>query len=308
MSKKNIGLSLNFDWISSISDISELTNINEIDKALCIETDEILNYIKNKGGKISIFVIGSDLLRPVIKQYVRKWAEDGHEIGNHTWSHPVNFGNLTKSEIDKELSLTENIILETIGENSTGFISPSWSSSKTTFNSLIEQGFTYDHSVMPSVQNIIFRFLMSLNSKTRKESFLDILSFNLLHFNFLQPTKPYKIFKNENKIIQIPLPTLFRLFSYWYTPELLIKRFKKRRKLFLQKPYSYVLFHPADFCSFDLIENQKHLFPQSKINHKIRKSTFIDFLDELIEENYEFITMNNLALSINEKGLKSQKL
>ena len=149
---------------------------------------------------------------------------------------------------------------------------------------------------------------MSLNSKTRKESFLDILSFNLLHFNFLQPTKPYKIFKNENKIIQIPLPSLFRLFSYWYTPELLIKGFKKRRKLFLKKPYSYILFHPADFCSFDLIQNQKHLFPQSKIKHKIRKSAFIDFLDELIEENYEFTTMNNLALSINAKDLKSQKL
>ena len=110
MSKKNIGLSLNFDWISSVSDISELTDIDEIDKALCIETDEILNYIINNDGKVSIFIIGSDLQRPVIKQYVQKWAKDGHEIGNHTWSHPVNFGNLTKSEIDKELALTENII------------------------------------------------------------------------------------------------------------------------------------------------------------------------------------------------------
>ncbi len=308
MSKKYIGLSLNFDWISSVSDISELTNIDEIDKALCIETDEILNYIINKGGRVSIFIIGSDLLRPVIRQYVQKWAEDGHEIGNHTWSHPVNFGNLPKSEIDKELSLTENIILETIGENSTGFISPSWSSSKTTFNSLIDQGFTYDHSVMPSFQNIIFRFLMSLNSKTRKESFLDILSFKLLHFNFLQPSKPYKISKAEKEIIQIPLPSLFKLFSYWYTPELLIKEFKKRRKLFLKKPYSYILFHPADFCSFDLIQNQKHLFPQSKIKDEMRKSMFFNFLDELIEENYEFITMKNLAVSINAKDLKSQKL
>ncbi len=308
MNRKDIGLSLNFDWISSVFDISELTNIDEIDKALCHETDEILNYILNKGGKVSIFIIGSDLLRPVIKQYVKKWAKDGHEIGNHTWSHPVNFGNLPKEKIEKELSLTENIILETIGKNSTGFISPSWSSSKTTFNSLIDQGFKYDHSVMPSFQNIIFRFLMSINSKTRKESFLEILSFKLLYFNFLQPSKAYKICKGEKNIIQIPLPSLFRLFSYWYTPELLIKGFKKRRKLFLQKPLSYVLFHPADFCSFDLIENQKHLFPQSKIKDEIRKSTFINFLDQLIEENYKFTTMKDLAFLINEKDLKSRMI
>ena len=135
MTKKTIGLSLNFDWISSVADISELANIDDIDRALCTETDEILNYILDKGGKVSIFIIGSDLLRPIIKQYVQKWEKNGHEIGNHTWSYPVNFGNLTKSEIDRELLLTENIIFETIGKNSNGFISPSWSSSKTTFAS-----------------------------------------------------------------------------------------------------------------------------------------------------------------------------
>ncbi len=308
MTKKTIGLSLNFDWISSVADISELANIDDIDRALCTETDEILNYILDKGGKVSIFIIGSDLLRPIIKQYVQKWEKNGHEIGNHTWSHPVNFGNLTKSEIDRELLLTENIIFETIGKNSNGFISPSWSSSKTTFRSLIDKGFTYDHSVMPSFQNILFRFLMAINSKSRKESFLDILSLKLLHFNFLQPSKPYKISKAEKKIIQIPLPSLFRLFSYWYTPDLLLKGYKKRRKLFLQKQYSYVLFHPADFCSFDLILNHKHLFPQSKIKKEIRKSAFIAFLDGLIEEKYKLTTMQNLALSINEKDLKNQQL
>ena len=56
MNRKDIGLSLNFDWISSVFDISELTNIDEIDKALCHETDEILNYILNKGGKALIML------------------------------------------------------------------------------------------------------------------------------------------------------------------------------------------------------------------------------------------------------------
>ena len=42
MNRKDIGLSLNFNWLSSVFEISELTNIDENYKALCHETDESL--------------------------------------------------------------------------------------------------------------------------------------------------------------------------------------------------------------------------------------------------------------------------
>ena len=42
-------------------------------------------------------------MRPIIAKYIKKWFEDGHEIGNHSWSHPVNFGELSQSEIKEEI-------------------------------------------------------------------------------------------------------------------------------------------------------------------------------------------------------------
>ena len=53
-------------------------------------------------------------MRPIIAKYIKKWFEDGHEIGNHSWSHPVNFGELSQSEIKEEIFKTEQIILKTI--------------------------------------------------------------------------------------------------------------------------------------------------------------------------------------------------
>ena len=106
MEKKIIGFSLNFDWLSSVIEVDDIENLENIDRLLCEETDELLNYIVDKGGRVSIFVIGKDLMRPIIAKYIKKWFEDGHEIGNHSWSHPVNFGELSQSEIKEEIFKT----------------------------------------------------------------------------------------------------------------------------------------------------------------------------------------------------------
>jgi peptidoglycan/xylan/chitin deacetylase (PgdA/CDA1 family) len=308
MEKKIIGFSLNFDWLSSVVEVDDIENLENIDRFLCEETDELLNYITDKGGRVSIFVVGKDLMRPIIAKYIKKWFEDGHEIGNHSWSHPVNFGELSQSEIKEEIFKTEQIILKTINKKSEGFISPSWSSSILTFKTLLNNDFTYDHSIMPSIQNIFLRLMMALKSKKRKESITKIISWRLLLFSIRQPTKPYVLLSEEKKMIQVPLPTIFKLFSYWYTPDLLLSFYSRYRTLFLKKIGSHVVFHPADYCSFDQISNYKDLFPQSNIELGERKKVIKNYIDTLYENNYQIITMKRLVSSLNEIKLKNLKI
>ena len=66
MEKKIIGFSLNFDWLSSVVEVDDIENLENIDRFLCEETDELLNYITDKGGRVSIFVVGKDLMLSLI--------------------------------------------------------------------------------------------------------------------------------------------------------------------------------------------------------------------------------------------------
>lgn len=84
-------------------------------------TKQILNILDEYNIKATFFMIGNNVKQyPEIAQDVYK---RGHEIGNHTWSHPV----LTKLPLDeakKQYTSTEDILVQTIGDNSTVFRAP----------------------------------------------------------------------------------------------------------------------------------------------------------------------------------------
>ena len=65
--------------------------------------------------QLSIFIVGKDLEDQVVPQ-VKEWSDQGHEIGNHSWSHPVNLGALPKTEIYDEVIRSHDIIFEATGK------------------------------------------------------------------------------------------------------------------------------------------------------------------------------------------------
>jgi cellulose synthase/poly-beta-1,6-N-acetylglucosamine synthase-like glycosyltransferase/peptidoglycan/xylan/chitin deacetylase (PgdA/CDA1 family) len=75
-------------------------------------TPKILDVLKQKGVPAAFFVIGVDASQwPQILQ--REYAE-GHEIGNHTYTHPP-WDDVSPTQIRWELNLTERLIESTLG-------------------------------------------------------------------------------------------------------------------------------------------------------------------------------------------------
>jgi len=84
-------------------------------------TQKILDILKEKKAPATFFVIGAEASRwPNILR--REYAE-GHEIGNHTYTHP-NFDDISKTELHWQLNLTERLIESTIGVKSILFRPP----------------------------------------------------------------------------------------------------------------------------------------------------------------------------------------
>ncbi len=74
-----------------------------------IHTPEILDILKEYNVRATFFVIGQNI--EYWGELVKREAEEGHEIGNHTFSHR-NLQDLTKEQICEEIEGTEKAILE----------------------------------------------------------------------------------------------------------------------------------------------------------------------------------------------------
>jgi peptidoglycan-N-acetylglucosamine deacetylase len=84
-------------------------------------TPQILNVLKEKNVPAAFFVIG--VATSENPEILRREYAEGHEIGNHTYTHP-NFDEITKTQIRWELNLTQRLIESTIGVKSILFRPP----------------------------------------------------------------------------------------------------------------------------------------------------------------------------------------
>ena len=75
-------------------------------------TPKILDILRDKGVKGTFLMIGVDAAENVgiMKRVVR----EGHEIGNHTWSHP-DISEISNQQLDLELKLTERLFASKLG-------------------------------------------------------------------------------------------------------------------------------------------------------------------------------------------------
>ena len=84
-------------------------------------TPKILDILKEKHVPATFFVIGVDASQ--FPEIVKREYAEGHEIGNHTYTHP-SFDDISKTEIHWQLNLTQRLIESTIGVKSILFRPP----------------------------------------------------------------------------------------------------------------------------------------------------------------------------------------
>lgn len=78
-----------------------------------VHTIKILDVLKKYNAKATFFVLGSNVKR--YPQIVRRIANEGHEVANHSWSHPF-FTKLNEAGLRKQLGDTNFIIESTTGQ------------------------------------------------------------------------------------------------------------------------------------------------------------------------------------------------
>ncbi len=85
-------------------------------------TPAILDLLASHGARATFFVIGFAAERD--PDLVRRIHDEGHEVGNHTWSHPDLANGCSDAEVRTELVRTGDLLQELLGTRPSVFRAP----------------------------------------------------------------------------------------------------------------------------------------------------------------------------------------
>lgn len=83
---------------------------------------------------------------------VRDLAESGHEIGNHSYSHPYDLARLGRQVIDAEIRRAHTVLAQAAGAgcHPVGFRAPGYGLTADILSVLADHNYRYDSSIFPS--------------------------------------------------------------------------------------------------------------------------------------------------------------
>jgi peptidoglycan/xylan/chitin deacetylase (PgdA/CDA1 family) len=109
-----------------------------------------LDAFDRHGLLATFFLIGRDAARPAHRALLREMHARGHEIGNHSWSHPHNLRSYSRAAKEAEIAQGEDALADAVGVRPVGFRTPSVDVDAEVLEILAARGYLYDSSIIPS--------------------------------------------------------------------------------------------------------------------------------------------------------------
>lgn len=109
----------------------------------------LLELFEELAIPVTLFAIGRDLSDDIAAEIVRRAAESGHEIGNHSLDHFYDLSRRDAAEIRAQIAGGSRAIEQVTGRAPVGFRAPGYTINDRMFDVLRELGVAYDSSVLP---------------------------------------------------------------------------------------------------------------------------------------------------------------
>ena len=167
-----------------------------------------LELLRSLDLLITVFVVGQDAALEKNHDMLRALANDGHEIGNHSFHHEPWLHLYDREAIRAELASAEEHILSATGQRPIGFRGPGFSISPAVLEILAERGYQYDASTFPTFLGPLARayyFLTARLEPGEKEKRKRL--FGRFSEGF-RPLRPYRWNVAGGELIEIPVTTM----------------------------------------------------------------------------------------------------
>jgi peptidoglycan-N-acetylglucosamine deacetylase len=276
----------------------------------------VLDALDRWNLKITFFIVGQDAALEKNREALSLITKRGHEVGNHSFDHEPWLHLYSKDRIEKEIEKTEDSIHGATGQKPVGFRGPGFSWSPNLLEVLVEKGYLFDASTLPTylgpLARMYYFWTSDLTEQEKKER-------GKLFGGFKEGLRPVKAYQwdvgNGNRILEIPVTTIPFVKTPFHLSYLLyLSRFSGiMMSLYLQTALfmcklmgtqpSFLL-HPLDLIGGDQIP-QLAFFPGMDLSSK-KKLEIFDNVIGTLSKHYTIVNMSTHAKILLEgKGFKT---
>ena len=167
-----------------------------------------LTFLRERGLRVTVFVVGRDALRPEHRGVLSSISAAGHEIGNHSHNHEPWLHRYPPDQVDQELRAAHEAIEEATGIRPRGFRGPGFSISEGVLETLINLGYRYDASTLPTFIGPIARAYYFRASKLDAEERRRREALFGGWRDVLRPISPYEWETGSGRLVEVPVTTV----------------------------------------------------------------------------------------------------
>ncbi len=271
---------------------------------LPVVVPRVLEVLRDLDLKISFFVVGLDATIDANREPIAALAQAGHEIGNHSFRHQPWLHLYSRSELVDELARTEDALEAVTGQRPVGFRGPGYSLSPDVLDVLVERGYRYDASTLPTYIGPLSRAFYFRSAKLTPEQRAER---SLLFGSWRdgrRPLTPYRWRTPRGTILEIPVTTLpgprvpihisYLLYLAAVRPEAATAYFVSALKTCaLMKVEPSILLHPLDFLGADDVSTLS-FFPAMGMGGR-RKTELVHGWLSALADRFEVVSMRRHA-------------
>ncbi|HEY4235251.1 MAG TPA: polysaccharide deacetylase family protein [Lacipirellulaceae bacterium] len=274
---------------------------------LNVAVPRMLRACEARHLRFTCFVVGRDAAIDDNGDALCALAAAGHELANHTFNHEPWLHTLSRARVESEICMAEELIERVTGVRPIGFRGPGYSVSQDVLEILVERGYLYDASTLPTYIGPLARwyFRQTATREAAQEAQRREL-FGSLREGF-RSIKPYVWDTAAGPIVEIPVTTfpLLRLpihmtylvYLWQFSPRL--ARTYVRLALAacrLRKVAPSMLLHPLDLLGVE-DDPDMRFFPGMTVPREEKMELLDEVLAQLTAE-YRLVTLREHAADV----------
>ncbi len=279
---------------------------HELPSYLDVVVPRVLEVLGDRGITITFFVVGQDAALDRNHAALASLSAAGHEIGNHSFRHEPWLHKYPDTEVRDELTKAEEAIESATGFHPVGFRGPGYSLSPAVLETLVERGYRYDCSTLPTVIGPLARMVYFRSTKLDAEQRADRADLFGHASEALRPLRAYQWAIGDG-LVEIPVTVLpgarvpmhvsYLLALAGRSMRLAKAYFRTALELCkMAKVEPSLLLHPLDFLGGDDVGSLA-FFPGMAMQGQEKTAMTAAFI-EMYTDQFEVATLGGHAAAI----------
>ena len=254
--------------------------------------------------RITVFVVGQDAALEKNRNALRRIADRGHEIGNHSFNHEPWLHLYTPDQLSREFEMSEEVIEQATGQRTIGFRGPGFSLSDQTLKILVQRGYLYDCSTFPTFLGPLARAYYFMSAKLTQQQQEDRKVLFGRFSDGFQSNRPFYWDAGAQRILEIPVTTFPMVKTPFHASYLL---YLSTYSTIAMRAYLWsairacrttgvapsFLLHPLDFMGED-DDRDLSFFPAMN-RPAAQKCELMKSILSKLKDNFQFLTMRQHA-------------